>query len=569
MVNEEWLLVAPWGDPAQWECARYKPYVFRGKPRKVSEYTVYGDPGEGVLATTSLVAVAEAYVENGIGIHEALVVAADTLAGGSVWMPLSRWEKKLRCEENSACRDICYRRRSFVEKYRERYGGEEIRGYGDIVRRARDYVELYLRELGIEKRLGELGVEVNVDVAPGTGVYKIDPPGVITEFRQHAGNFYNHLYSLLAEKLVETGAAGIILDITHGVNYMPALALEASRNALAYAAIESGEEKHLVVLNSDPYSRAARPGQELYVHIVLAEEYRSSEAAAAAIARAGAVGEKLRIYSIADTKAGKRLSDMVESLFTGAAGLRLSEVMRGFQSISLAIQYNSVLYLANYMYYEEKRLPRRDAAERYLDAIRELISRARRFTRRDNRIIIEGRITLNTDTTIYHHVLALYHALYTAINHGSIVFKLVTVNGEKTPVFPLSSLEVAAKKFPLSIIAKREINDIVRRTKTYIEKHSEALEKPLCYKEIYEWFDWFTKHRESKDEPWKERKCNIDGVDTRNFLAHAGFEKNITVIYVDKDFSKGDSKKHIWAGYIGEKAYRKAKEKLGEAIKET
>ena len=82
----------------------------------------------------------------------------------------------------------------------------------------------------------------------------------------------------LASELTKTGADELVVDLTHGINYMPTALLEAARTAaLAYAVAEE-KPVSLTVVNSEPYPLGATGVPELEVYTVEHTVYDAREA---------------------------------------------------------------------------------------------------------------------------------------------------------------------------------------------------------------------------------------------------------------------------------------------------
>ena len=125
--------------------------------------------------------------------------------------------------------------------------------YSGLRRLVEEYVRKYL-----------CGAEAKVEVLPG--VLKAERSGRRYVFKADLGDFrLLYVYSLYTRVLEAAcgSLSRIALDISHGVNYMPTLALDAAQEAAAMLAAALAKPVGLKVYQADPYpilgSRASKP----------------------------------------------------------------------------------------------------------------------------------------------------------------------------------------------------------------------------------------------------------------------------------------------------------------------
>ena len=152
--------------------------------------------------------------------------------------------------------------------------------YGEFIQ---DIIESSANKCDIN--IDEFKKKIEIVIAPGTGTY--NNRYYTTEKREESlninfcgsiTNYYNFIYGRLSELLYnevisllkdskqpkKTKTLRIILDLTHGVNYMPALTYRAIKD-LGGAASILLRPVFLEILNSEPYTQGVN---ELRIHLV-------------------------------------------------------------------------------------------------------------------------------------------------------------------------------------------------------------------------------------------------------------------------------------------------------------
>jgi CRISPR-associated protein Csx1 len=118
-------------------------------------------------------------------------------------------------------------------------------GFSDLEKHAREYVRKYL-----------CGVSAEIEILPGI-LERREKRGndqVYVRFRSHPEKEFKPLllYKMFRSS-VEKEASKIILDVSHGINFMPTLALEAAEECASMLAVAGAGDTVLKVYQSDPF----------------------------------------------------------------------------------------------------------------------------------------------------------------------------------------------------------------------------------------------------------------------------------------------------------------------------
>ncbi len=247
------LVVATWGLPAQWKEARY---VARSEFLEALSKAMHSSLKSNgyVDHCTSLALLLDLLRGSGIEYRVAITVLdslVDRYRGPSI-------------------DSLCYR------CYDECFDGFENR-----VRRASSYGEL----LDVVKGMGRcmarciLGNYVDDDALDVIVAPAIGSPGGTWRFVGGARDFAAVLLSELSRIVEEFRPDALILDVTHGINYMPTQSMHVAKLVLGPLLVDrvrSGSSRgiDLLVINSDPYPpRVAKP--ELGMNLVYRERIRT------------------------------------------------------------------------------------------------------------------------------------------------------------------------------------------------------------------------------------------------------------------------------------------------------
>jgi len=314
-MSEKWILVAPWGDPAGWRRATYivpkiPPQGCRGlwkggDMEQVSE-------GGGLESQSSSAAIARYIYERGTKGDtdidlKVLIIISETLA-----------------DPGKICKEEC-KRESIVDGIRRILETDY-----------RKYVESYFGE--------DLAKRVEILIAPGIGLFKRDRGEA--RFRCNINNYTSHLLANLVNNIMREHPTTILLDITHGINYMSLLTSEAVRAAIELSVLwkaaisgEKNTEIRLIHLNSDPYSppkggagsnlqqATVISSDVLNINVIRCEEIDAEEARRriySDLLRTIAKNQSLRLYRMKSGKPKHEINDymkIVESYLRSVASI--------------------------------------------------------------------------------------------------------------------------------------------------------------------------------------------------------------------------------------------------------
>ncbi|QGR19698.1 CRISPR-associated DxTHG motif protein [Stygiolobus azoricus] len=238
------LVVATWGLPSPW---RKVNYLLEVKPPSIEEWGKYSEwqpyDGKPIPSYSTTVALIKALEESGWS-TKALIFGLETLTSSSAG---GDNEKK----------DV-------NQKHSEIVG----RLCGNIPSCLRDAAREILN-LWVKKYFEDMMDKVaGIHILPGAGVYNITCNSGKRVFKyNNSPLLFSFLFEYIVFKsLLELKPDAVILDITHGVNYMPSLAIRSiERPVKVYSALSSGEVG-LAVTNSDPVQQNT---QESTIHFVM------------------------------------------------------------------------------------------------------------------------------------------------------------------------------------------------------------------------------------------------------------------------------------------------------------
>lgn len=518
-----WLLVSIWGDPGGWSEVEYRvPDLLALRRCKLSDV---GALGGGYRYRSTLGALTDAYRER---VSRCVVYVADTLA--------------LSDHALGRCASAC--------------GGFE--DYGDVLGCVERYVSSVLDDEGYVR--GDLRGRVEVRVLPGVGAYRRRRDGLAAEFAGSPANYYYGLLVDLYRRLSGSGADTVVLDVSHGVNFMPVLGFKAAAEAVRLYALERGEEVRLIALNSDPVTpgTADVPRNVHVVHCrVLGRKEALREVAGELRGPARAEGRPFamlrRERPPPEAEGLKRVHDRIER-----------EVREGLAAVLASLEEGLPLPLA----YALEELERADAGgllDELVGAVERLVGRRR--VRSDGGTLRVEHTAAATEA-VEHDLrsLALLRALeLDRRGLGSIVRRW---RGSEVRMYRLGDLGRLAEERAVGraaeALVRSEVSGIEERVRAY-EALCGALEGPVLYKRVYDLTESCVEVRGAGCRrlievcrrgrealgglevrcPGAEPRAEGAGaraLDKRAFYAHAGFSREVTLV------ARGDDGE-LYVGY--------------------
>lgn len=182
----------------------------------------------------------------------------------STWGDPSQWKYARYCLDNEKCSEGFSTLNLLLD--RDRFGCQKVyiyaldtvakalhESYSDIANDAREYIEKYLCIDNLDN--------VEINVLPGRMRKKISfgDSEAIIEF---SGNLEDlriliaySLYMKILEYLIKLNNkdVNIVVDTTHGINYLPSIAIKAVNEAIAVLSTATLSRIYLYIYNADPY----------------------------------------------------------------------------------------------------------------------------------------------------------------------------------------------------------------------------------------------------------------------------------------------------------------------------
>ncbi len=494
------VVAAPWGNPFQWRPANYT-YTCSGK-------TV------STTSRTSLEPVTKCHVQID-GETYVVVVVADTLAAA---------QPPQCCNASGILQQLPLLQ------------NKQYQSYNSLVDDVRKAVEEWIRQCSGASTLATLlqSNRLRIEVVPGLGSYSgwqfsPTPSGAPGPIQNYVAEVLHILVKALdeAEKTYGKPVEKLVVDLTHGINYMPAGFRQAAAKAVElYAAAHTDTEIKLVHVNSEPIP-PGRPCQNqqtpsVNIHVVeevVAESRSAADTVAYELdqqARRRKGGLKLSLAKLNKTMLsqdqaqtlGKQISNILRSnnpcantqnvAINGVAAARIHLYSMILATAYIAVEVSQCNTLQNIINVVEK-----------LRTLRNNTTQVNAATKTITHVVMLDP----TDIQIAYHAASLLHRL------GKLAHKLElpqpSAKLEKDGV-DLNKLEQIAQHLGIlyEVIAKNELN----------KAREDCLKACKCPYPV------------STD--WPNACCDISSIDPRNLRAHAGLEKNIVEAKIENNTLK-------------------------------
>ena len=482
------LIAAPWGNPYQWREAQYDTSYLdcRG-----------GSNHGGVFrSTTVLDALIACYKPEKI-----LVVLADTVS---------------QARKRNAKTPII--------------NIDEVDGYIGLISSIRDRIVEWIRRESKSAQLDRYvsSDRLDIEIVPGIGVFNGWRFGVVKQVRRQ----FNPMESYIAEvaililsKLLEVKPDRVIIDLSHGINYMPASFYQAAKIATQAYIVAEPERKQieLTYINSEPVT-PGESGRE--VHRIYIVEKAGVDVDSAIEQMSLWINTYVKKQAKGNYRQANISPDRKElkdaNIETGKIHDAINKQIEYGIAASRAIVYAmplALLTLAGEI--EEKNLEMRTAIANLMKLL-ELRNRHTEIDRQGKQI--KPYLFLNIENTIL--------AIYTAglIEYARKIKRTLIPDRSdiKDQGIEITILEKAVDSLGIIYreIGLNEINNIKKRC-----LNPKNIEN--CIFPIYIGI-------------WPEEKCNIGSLDIRNLKAHAGLEKNIVEASIRRDSIYLRYRKDCW-----------------------
>jgi len=497
-VGKKALLVATWGLPLTWICVRYiPPRLEAGELCRRPIDCGYDQQGKYSFSSTSVI-----YDELRRGGWDVrvLVISQDTLVakcqeGAGRQGSQGRAGPQGQGQCSGECNEA--RKREVDDEYCSGNAKlfEEVKGSGSV-----DYMKLVEWARGVLGRYARVLLGDDVDsrlsivVLPGSGYYS----GY--RFENPLENARFTLMRELYDELRSYEPDAVILDITHGVNYMPAMTYSTAMTLARVLYAARGSPRYVVTLNSDPVTQQLRCS-DIRVNVVdVVDMDKEGVTIGDALREIGEFeGTSINILVREPATTGDRPMKAVSELRKGDESVRqLSRKYIG--CLGNALDYGMIIYMAASLTqrgFDEFVKLVSDKVNGVYEAIRQLVN----VKYEDGYVVVSRNYAANSD-------LVLQYVATGVLNHVKGVVEGCRVNDG----YDLNCLRDAVESLRIGNLARtifeNEVNNITVRYADYITGEPRLLCSVM-------------------DEECGE--CS--SVDKRNLIAHAGLEKTVTHVY--------------------------------------
>jgi len=471
------LVLASWGFPGNWNEVSYYG------PRNLCKdrYELKYDVGRLKLSKTTLAWVLEVLREEGWDV-DIVVFVPDTVGA----------------------------------RYRE---FKDVSSYGGLIEVVETNIGNFARQ-----HVGD----VDVVVVPGTGQFKAD--GGFAYFEGFVENAFTAMLGVVYKRVASNDYHMVIADISHGVNYMPAFLRDAAWIAARYMSargVRGGREGVcLVVLNSDPVGKET----EGPVRINVVEYAKVKETPPSFVEWiAGEVGDRLYVSSGVTPPEGVKELDRAYREVSTKANIPV---------VANALQYGAVLYLYTISPRIREAL---ESARRLVDESLQILNREVEFRQEGANVYVKRTYGLYP----YHIYLAM------AMDVLSGVLPQPSDQARGVEEVSLAALAKFPLREPAATILSNEIDKVKTAVRCLVEHGAvpAGVYIPLSY--ILRIVEKCCEYSEHEDKSCGKLKCSFEclkllleeprpeeckddvcNADKRNFVAHAGLERNAICLKV-------------------------------------
>lgn len=546
-MDERWIIVATWGDPIAWKEVNYVV------PLKIPVKSCRDLWREGEREV-------ERKIESSIKSSSATVAIAR-----SIWGEEEKGDSK---ESGALLKKIVIVVSETLGGCRDSINQDGRRCLEYIKESARNYISDY-----IKKFFGSVhGIEniVDIIIAPGIGLIDTSERRI---FRCNPANYAVMVFSELLKIFLEVEPTTVIVDITHGINYMPHILVLMVEKAFKTYILKqyisrqqthregsSEEEKSykIIVVNSDPYIQSRRTQQYreseniLYINIISCEEIELNEESYKAILEELILNIDKVLKTPQSPKAYRfkevrDVKEVIKSLTLDEYNDEIAREIKDFKDFMKTLKHGLILPTI-YKVLELRSQGKSDClkilykALEYMDHEKLIYSKCRCGGN-------EGKDSKSLE--VYRKIWLDPNVLSLAVGSCFVkenIYGMINRTINQDNLFSLEMLKKLLDHIPSTVayeIAKNELHDIERRAKHVARLfEEEVIDRLYPYYVIYDIYDaveGVSVFEALKSEPEDIKKmlrdvhkARCDKIDRRNFYAHAGYEKNITLIRIRK-----------------------------------
>jgi len=507
---EKTLVVGLWGFPGNWYRARYKPVVV-DDIKSVDRLSSWTTSRESISAHSTTIVLAKTFRDKGFETH-LKIYGLDTLAS-----PPRLDSNKIRKNGDRERADLV----DELNRYLNEFAMHDPKSYGDVVERAEMVLKLFVDGYTklVDDSLSKKLSSISISILPGIGTFDLVYSNTSKRYvyRGSPLNTYAALFLDLVETLEFVDPDIVLLDVSHGINYLPVLGREAVYRCVEFFSSVKRKRVVVAIFNSDPVNEQ---DQESYIHLI---ELKQFSAAPIELIRSFAevlTREFPKLRMLEHEKPSDMLNNVnryVEEVCEKHIGL--------LNAIAKASSYGLVLYIAHKLFELDLNLLK-SHVENLRNKILEAIKN-RNVSRENNTILIKHNFAIPTT------IIDLLNAMHLLMEISKNIKTIETTKEDDTTFIEINMLKKLAKDVGLSEIAKTilesEIDNIEKHIATLTKIGIDIdLSKPTPLSAVMELIEKPMKNEIQQIlDKAKKKKCTID---KRNFYAHAGLERNTVEI---------------------------------------
>jgi CRISPR-associated protein Csx1 len=491
-VSRKALLIATWGLPLTWNCVKYIPPKLGGdKLCKRPSECEYVQDGKYSFSSTS--AIYEELLRGGWDV-KVVIVGQDTLVAKCQGQGSASTQGKDQC--SGMCRED--EKRGIDEEYC--HGNDELFNkvksggsihYEELLRRAEDVLRSYAKAL----LGGDVESRLRVVVLPGVGHYN----GY--RFENFLENAKFVLMKELYEELSAYKPSVVVLDISHGVNYMPTMTYSVIAMLGRALYVTEGLPRQVVTLNSDPPVRCG----DVRINVVDVMDMDKEGVTINDVL--GSIGKFEGAILNVQPQKGIEVNEKLRALRKDER--RLGELSKIYvELISKALDYGMMLYIATRLTQKEEDF------EEFKSLVYDKTTKADNVIKRYANIKYEAKndSVVVSRTFVVNSDLVLQYVATEVLEHVKCVTKCCRVEDG----YDLRCLSDLADSLKVSDFARTIFkNEVDIITKNYGDK---LTGKPKLLCEVMGYGD-----------------CKECSANKRDLIAHAGLERNVTYVYKQSD----------------------------------